>query len=229
MPTIAKPLLTGATLWHRIVAAERLIAAAVCAVALVFRFSWGFGWVGPADFFAYLTIQSNIMYVLVAGVTGVAAWRGVVSSRRLDAARAAVLTCTVTAGIVFAAIVQQSAVRGIRVDVPWSDIMLHFVLPVVAIADWMLTPRSRVPKKVVLLVLAYVGVWGAVTMIRGSITGWYPYYFLDPSQTDGPAEFLLLSGIAVAVFVVVGLALIVVRPPTSRPPNDRKARDSSAP
>lgn len=223
------PVLPTAPLWHRIVGTGRIVLAVVCAVALLFRFRWGLGWVEPADFFAYLTMQSNMAFVVVTAWAGGITWRGIAASRRFDAIRAGVLTCTVTAGIVYALIVQQSTVRGIQVNVPWSDVILHFVLPVLAIADWMLTPRSRVPKKVVLFVLAYVGIWGVGTMIRGSITGWYPYYFLDPNQTNGIGEFVLLSSIAVTIFVVVGLALILLRPPTARYPTERKAPGSSGP
>lgn len=230
MPSTAAPSPQAPTR-HRGVGAQRLSTAALCAVALVFRFEWGLGTVTfePANFFAYLTIQSNIAYVLVTVIAGVLAWRGSPMSRRFDTLRAGVLTCTVTAGLVFAVIVLQSTSRGIRVDVPWSDVVLHFVLPVVALADWLLTARSRTPKRVVLVVLGYVGVWGGLTMFRGSVTGWYPYYFLDPSQTNSPAEFLLLSGAAITVFAVIGLLVTVTRTGLSRWPEERTARDSPAP
>jgi hypothetical protein len=94
--------------------------------------------------------------------------------------------------------------------------VLHFVLPVVALADWMLTPRHRVRLTVVVFVLGYVAVWGALTIFRGDLTGWYPYYFLDPIQTNSAAEFVLISGTAVAVFAAVGAALVLVRPGPSR-------------
>ena len=220
-----------APLWRRLVGAERLAAAALCAVALVFRFLWGLGSATfePTNFFAYLTIQSNIAYVAVGFIAGVAALRGAEFGPRFDALRAMVLTCTVTAGIVFALIVQQSGARGIRVDVPWSDVVLHFVLPAVAIADWMLTPRHRIRLTALVFVVGYVAVWGLITIYRGDVTGWYPYYFLDPIQTNGFAEFALISGIAVAVFVAVGSLLILVRPRLTRRWEPRKARGSVAP
>lgn len=224
------PQLPAAARWRRLVATERLGAAALCAVALVFRFQWGLGSVTfePVNFFAYLTIQSNIAYALVGAGAGILALRAA-SSARFDAVRAAVITCTVTAGIVYAVILQQSAARGIRVDVPWSDVVLHFMLPVVAIADWMLTPRHRIRMAVVLAVLGYVGVWGALTIVHGRLTGWYPYYFLDPIQTDNPVEFVGISALAVAVFALVGTALILVRPSRTRYPHERRAPDSAAP
>jgi hypothetical protein len=112
------------------------------------------------------------------------------------------------------------------VDVPWSDVVLHFVLPVLALVDWVGTPHGRPPFKLLVFVLGYVGTWGGITMLRGSSTGWYPYYFLDPNQTDGPAEFLLLSGIAVAVFAAVGLSVIAIRPRRARRSAGRTGPDS---
>lgn len=230
MAANAPTLLARPPLWRRVVGAERLACAALCAVALVFRFQWGLGSVTfePANFFAYLTIQSNIAYALVAAAAGVFALRGAQASPRFDALRAAVLTCTVTAGIVFAVIVQQSAARGIRVDVPWSDVVLHFVLPLAAVIDWMLTQRHRVRLTVVVLVLAYVGLWGAVTILRGEQTGWYPYYFLDPIQTRNALEFVVISGAAVAVFATIGASLILARVP-SRVWTERRAPGFEAP
>jgi hypothetical protein len=228
MPATTNSLRTAAPLWQRIAGALRLSTALVCAVALVFRFQWGLGSITfePANFFAYLTIQSNIGYVIVAAIAGVLALRGRPAHPRFDALRAGVLTCTVTAGIVFALIVQQSAARGIRVDVPWSDVVLHFVLPVIAVADWMLTPRARTRLTVIVFVLGYVGVWGGITIVRGDLTGWYPYYFLDPIQTSSTLEFLLISGIAIAVFAAVGAALVLIWPGLARYPSERKGRGS---
>jgi len=187
--------------------------AVVCVIALVFRFSWGLGSItfDPGNFFAYLTIQSNILFVVAATASGVGSLRARLPRARVEAFRACVLTCTITAGIVFAVLVQQSSARAIRVDVPWSDVVLHFVLPVLALVDWALSPRQRrAPWAVIPLVIGYTCGWGAVTMIRGGITGWYPYYFLDPNQTDGIGEFLLLSGSALAVFAVVGCLVVGV-------------------
>ena len=201
--------------WRRVAGVARLVLATTCAVALVFRFQWGLGSITfePGNFFAYLTMQSNIAFAIVTAGAGILMLRGRAGPGWMNGLRAGVLSCTVTAGIVFAAIVQQSSARGVRVDVPWSDVILHFVLPVLALVDWVGTPHTRPPFRLLVFVLGYVGTWGGITMLRGESTGWYPYFFLDPNQTDGPAEFLLLSGIALAVFALVGLGLIAI-PPT---------------
>lgn len=221
----------GARVRRRAFGAVRLLSAVVIVVCLIARYQWGSAWVGPADFFAYLTIESNVAFTVVAVIGGVVALRSGLDHPRLDAVRVVVLSFVVTAGALFALIVQQSGARGVRIDVPWSDIALHFVLPVVAVLEWILAPRSRrVSFRVLFVIVGYPVVWGILTMIRGPIVGWYPYYFLDPAQIGSPAEFLLLSGLMLAVFALIGVLLIAV-PPRRRTaaPSSRTARAARGP
>jgi len=189
----------------------RLMCAAAVIVGMVARYERGKAWVGLPDFVAYLTIQSSAAFVIVAAIGGVVALRSGLDHPRLDGARVVVLAWVVTAGIVFALIVQQSGARGLPLDVPWSDVALHFVLPAIAVLDWILSPRRRrVSFRLVAVIVGYPVVWGIITMIRGPIVGWYPYYFLDPGQVDNPIEFVALSGLALAIFAVVGVALVAL-------------------
>lgn len=189
----------------------RLALALTCVVALIARFIWGLGSATftASNFFAYLTIQSNMVFVVAQVVAGLVALRVKDDPQWLSTIRATVLTCTVTAGIVFAFLVQQAGERGFRIDVPWSDQVLHFILPVLALADWVLAPgRGPALWRSVAYTLAFTFGWGGVTLVRGSIVGWYPYFFLDPNQVSGIGEFSLFSGIAVSVFVGVGAGVI---------------------
>jgi hypothetical protein len=116
-----------------------------------------------------------------------------------SAARMLITSYLTVAGIVFGLLAAQAAERDYRLDVPWSDQLLHFWIPGFALADWLLAPgRHRVPWRFSYLVLGYPLIWGMVTMVRGSIVGWYPYFFLDPAQVSGPLEqafYLALVGV----------------------------------
>ena len=196
---------------RKIVGFARLGLALACLVSLVARFFWGLGSATftASNFFAYLTIQSNIVFVLVLVASGVSTLRGRPESRRHTTLRAAVLTCTLTSGIVFAFLVQQAGERGFRIDVPWSDQFLHFWIPALALADWILSPgRHRAQWRAVAFAITFAVVWGVATLVRGAIVGWYPYFFLDPNQVTGIAEFSLLTGIALSVFAIVGVSLV---------------------
>lgn len=193
--------------------ALRMVMAAVCLVALVSRFLWGLGSATftPGNFFAYLTIQSSILFLVVTVIAAIVTLRGKDDAPWLDLARATVLSCTVSCGIIFALIVEQSGERGFRIDVPWSDVVLHFVLPAIAVLDWIIGPgRGVAPWRSIALVLVFMIGWGLVTLARGPIVGWYPYFFLDPAQLASSGQFFFFASIAVLLFGSISAALVAV-------------------
>ncbi|MGB4136391.1 MAG: Pr6Pr family membrane protein [Microbacterium sp.] len=191
----------------------RLLTAAVCAGALVHRLFWGLGsqTIAGQNFFAYLTIQSNIVFAVLAVVAGVIALRSAEDPAWLTTARAVVLSWTITAGLAFALIVWQAGVHGIQIWVPWSDIVLHFVLPAWTVVAWTFGPGRRAASwRVVPFVLCYPIAWGVFTIWRGRTIGWYPYYFLDPRQVSGMPELVVTCAIALAIFAAVAAGLVAL-------------------
>ncbi|MFB7249691.1 Pr6Pr family membrane protein [Microbacterium sp. NPDC056234] len=199
--------------WRTIFGALRLLTAAVCLGALTHRLFWGLSsnTVAGDNFFAYLTVQSNCALVALLAVGGVLALRRENDPRWFTIALALVLTWTITAGLAFALIVWQAGLRGIRIDVPWSDQLLHFWLPACTALAWGITPgHRRVTWLVVPGSLAFPILWGLVTLWRGPSIGWYPYYFLDPRQVSGPLEFVVTCALALAIFALVATAVVGV-------------------
>lgn len=191
----------------------RLATAAVCLTALVHRLFWGLSsqTIAGRNFFAYLTVESNCALVVLLIIGGVLAFRRAEDPRWFSIALSLVLTWTITAGLAFALIVWQAGIRGIRVDVPWSDQVLHFWLPALTAIAWTLTPGHRsVPWSIIPWCLAFPLVWGGVTMWRGPMIGWYPYYFLDLRQVSGLGEFLLTSTMALTIFALIATILAVI-------------------
>lgn len=193
------------------VAGARFAFALVGLVALVSRFIWGLGSATftAGNFFAYLTMQSNIAFVVVCVVGGVVALRSGTDPPWLTNLHALVLTWILVAGIVFAILVQQAGARGFMLEVPWSDQVLHFWLPAFAIIEWVAsTGRGRAQWRMMFVVIGYPVVWGIITLVRGAVVGWYPYFFLDPDQVRDPLEFVLYSTIALTTFLVVGTGVV---------------------
>ncbi|MFE6736511.1 Pr6Pr family membrane protein [Microbacterium sp. NPDC057650] len=192
---------------------SRLLAAAVCGAALVHRMFWGLGsqTIAGQNFFAYLTIESNIAYTILGVAAGIIALRMPEDPPWLTTARAIVLSWTITAGLAFALIVWQAGLRGIPITVPWSDVILHFVLPAWAILAWIFGPgRAPASWRIVPYVLLYPVIWGLFTIWRGGIIGWYPYYFLDPRQVSGIPEMVLTCAIALGIFAMVACGLVLL-------------------
>lgn len=195
---------------QRVVGALRLLAAALGVVALIARFQYGLGFSVfiASNFFGYLTVQSNIMAIGLGVVSGVVALRRHHDPAWMPALRVAVTSWMLVAGLVFALLASQAATRGYRLDVPWSDQILHFVLPAWLLLDWLLAPgERRTDVRVLLVVVGYPLVWGVATLIRGAIVGWYPYFFLDPAQVSGLGELLAYGAAALGLFALVGAIL----------------------
>ncbi len=191
----------------------RLLVAVVGVVALVARFQYGLGFsaFASANFFGYLTVQSNMVAVVANVLCGVAALRRPVDPAWMPGLRLCVTTFLIVAGIVFALLASQAEARGYRLDVPWSDQLLHFWIPGYLLLDWLLAPGERHVRRAVLwIVIGYPLGWGVVTLVRGAIIGWYPYFFLDPAQVSGPLEFIAYSAAAIGLFTAVAIGLMLL-------------------
>lgn len=195
---------------ERFFGALRLIAAVVGLVALASRFVYGLGFSSfvSLNFFAYLTVQSNMLAVAVHAIGGVALMRGVREPSWSPALRLTVTTFMLVAGLVFTVLVAESGSRGYPIEVPWSDQVLHYVIPAYLLLDWLFGPGDRqAPWRSLWGVLGYPLVWGIITLIRGPIVGWYPYFFLDPEQV-GVAELAGYSAAALGLFAGVAATLL---------------------
>ncbi|WP_085485804.1 Pr6Pr family membrane protein [Agreia pratensis] len=185
----------------------RAVVAIVGIVALVgdFQYILGFSSFSTVNYFTYFTNQSNAAGVVVLTIGAWLSFRRPTDPGWLMTARMLTATFTIISGIVFGLIVSQAGDYNYRIVVPWSSQLLHFWIPSYVIVDWVVAPgRTRIPWRRLWLVLIYPLVWGGFTMIRGSIVGWYPYFFLDPGQVSGPLEFAAYSG--AILLVIVGLA-----------------------
>ena len=195
------------------VAGARFAFALVGLVSLVARFIWGLGSATftAGNFFAYLTMQSNIAFMVVCVVGCIVALRSGADPPWLTNLHALVLTWILVAGVVFAILVQQAGARGFTLEVPWSDQVLHFWLPAFALVEWAVsTGRGRAQWRMLFVTIGYPVVWGIITLVRGAVVGWYPYFFLDPDQVGDPAEFVLYSTLALSTFAVVGTGVIAL-------------------
>ena len=189
--------------WAAAIGSLRLAVAVLGVVALAGRFAYGLDFVtfSVGNYFGYLTHQSNIAAVVMFAAGGIAMLRGIREPEWASAGRMLITSYLTVAGIVFGLLAAQAAEREYRLDVPWSDQLLHFWIPGLALADWLLAPgRHRVSWRFSALVLGYPLVWGMVTMVRGSLVGWYPYFFLDPGQLSSIGEFAGYSAAALALF-----------------------------
>lgn len=163
----------------------------------------------PVNFFSYFTVESNIFAAVMLAVSATA----LITGRKyahLDILRGAATLYMVTTGIVFSVLLS-GLDPGVLTAVPWDNTVLHYIMPVVLLIDWILDPpKARIPLKKALLWLIYPIVYVVYSLVRGHFVGWYPYPFLDPSE-DGYIA-VAITAVCIAVFVS-GLAWLLTRYP----------------
>ncbi|MEU8510183.1 Pr6Pr family membrane protein [Kitasatospora sp. NPDC048722] len=192
---------------HSWLAPARLAVAAIAAVALGFSgYHAATGSTGVVNHFGYFTILANAAAVVVLALGGLAGLigRGPVP----DPVRGAVVLYLVITGLVYGTVL---AKYPDQLTIPWVNDVLHRVMPLAVLADWLIDPPARRLRPTVgLWWLGFPLLYLGYTLLRGWAVGWYPYPFLDPGVHGGYRRVAGACALVAAAFVVVGAAVLAV-------------------
>lgn len=181
--------------------ALRLAFAALGIAAIAYQMLdlAGKGTLDPVNFFSYFTIQSNLI-----GIAALlwAATAGGKPNPRLDSFRGAATTYLTITFVVFALLLADTDVD---TAVVWVDRVLHRVIPVVMVIDWLIDPPSSpITWRRALWWLAYPLAWVTYILIRGALTDRYPYPFLDPVNGGYATVAIYCVAILVGALLAIG-------------------------
>ena len=72
-----------------------------------------------------------------------------------------------------------------------TNLVFHYVVPIMMVLGWLLFgPRPRIDRQVLLRSLIWLLLYVGYTLLRGTITTWYPYRFVDVN-TQGYGRVLI--------------------------------------
>jgi cytochrome c oxidase assembly factor CtaG len=172
-----------------------------------------------SNFFSFFTIESNILAALIFLIAGCAGLRAgsTAASRRAAAKKqrgqlawirgAATFYMTAT-GIIYALLLS-GLEESLQTATPWVNTVLHYVMPVAVLADWLVNrPERQISAKQAMAWLVFPVAYVGYSLVRGHITGWYPYPFLNPGK-DG---YLHLAVTCIIIGAgLAGLAWLLAR------------------
>jgi purine-cytosine permease-like protein len=149
---------------------------------------------------------SNIFAAVVLLISG---YRLLIRKQPSEADDVTRGTATITmavVGIVFGALL---AGEDLGSMVPWVNSVVHYIIPVVMVADWLFQPpRARLEVRHIWYWLIYPVAYLAYSLIRGSIVNWYPYWFINPDRAGGWTGVAFYA-VAIAVgFLVVSFGML---------------------
>lgn len=154
------------------------------------------------NYLSYFTIESNILAVVVLAVGGVLAPQ----APRWQIFRGAVTLYMLITMVVYAVLL---AKVDVMLNDRWINDVLHRVLPLVLLLDWLLVAmprRLRADPELIAWWLAFPLVYGIYTLIRGPIVDWYPYPFIDP-RGQGYVSLVIGLVVLTVVFAVLAVAM----------------------
>lgn len=184
--------------------------AVVAAIAAQVQFLADADLLKTVNFFSFFTIDSNILAALVfVGLefdrSSPVGWM----ARRCRGAATLYMTMT---GIIYAVLLAPIA-ADVSTQLDWVNAVLHIIVPIWAIVDWVTDPPSPAPdRRAALWWLSFPIVWLGYTVVRGSIVDSYPYPFIDPRDDVDHAAgswpaVIITTAILTAAVVAIGLGL----------------------
>lgn len=192
----------------------RIVAAAVILAAIIAQLVYSLSFDLPdvpfflVNFFSFFTIQSN---VLAAASLLVGAWfcfTRPIDPAWFNLALAATVTYMATTGVVYNLLLRQVSLDQAS-TLGWSNEILHLVAPIYMVLVWLFSPgRTAVPWNRLWVVAVYPVVWSMYTMLRGAVTGWYPYPFLDPAQPGGYGAVVIYIIAIASVILLTGAGVV---------------------
>lgn len=187
--------------------ALRLALAALAFAALVYQFSRGADVpnFSAVNFFSFFTNLSNIIGLVTFAVCGVFAARS--ERGDFDLLRGAATLYLATTGIVYWLLLR-GVTEELGVVVPWVNIVVHTVMPLAVVVDWVANPPvRRIGVREARWWLLFPVAFLAYSLIRGPAAEWYPYPFLDHHEV-GSAWGVATYCIAIAALLVIFAALL---------------------
>jgi hypothetical protein len=175
------------SLTPRAIGVGRVFVGLLVIAVLVYTYVLGIpaGRVNLWDYFGYFT---NLTSLLVSGLLLASGWLAL--RRRAQPSALSLARGVGTACMMLVAVIYNLIVPGTGTAPMWVSVLLHAVLPVAVVLDWLLVPdRAPLAWRKLWWVTIYPLVWIVVVLIRGVTDGWVPYGFLLPER--GPAVLAL--------------------------------------
>ena len=124
-----------------------------------------------------------------------------------DDARGAFAFFGVMTALIYALLVAEPG-ENARWDLEWSNLALHRIVPMLALAGWLVVTMTRRggwgrPLAWLLYPIAFL----VYTWVRGALVDWYPYGFLDPTGPGGWPAVLATTAQVIVAFLAVGIVV----------------------
>ena len=169
----------------------------------------------PFEYFAFFSIDSSLLAGFVLAMSGLALLQGKDESERLHTFRLIATVSMIIVGVVYHALLGDSAVDARDVGYDWPvipNLIIHTYAPILVTVDYLLSIKGYKPSwKKAWWVVVYPLTWLAFSLVRGLLDGWWPYWFINPNSEGGVVGMLTYVLIIAAAFIALGFIVLGAR------------------
>ncbi len=160
------------------------------------------------NFFSFFTVQCNILVAVTATCVAF------LSETSIGKFFTSLSVQTAIALYIFiVALVYNTVLRGLVPLAGWGlfvDTMLHVVVPILYLLYWgLIRTKGNLEYRNGAYWLLFPFIYLVYSMIRGAVTGWYPYPFLNAAENSYGRVSINIA-VMIAVFLIAGLILIAI-------------------
>jgi hypothetical protein len=169
----------------------------------------------PFEYFAYFSIVTAIFAGALLLVVGVRALRNLEEGKRLEISKLSLTVAMVVVGVVYHALLSGVADDVRDGDYVWPvfpNEFIHTYAPILIVLEYLVSQKTfNIRLRAALWVAVFPLVWLMFSVIRGSITNWWPYWFINPNGEAGFIGMLSYIGAITAFFLTLGFIVLGVK------------------
>lgn len=166
----------------------------------------------PGEYFAYFSIVTAIVAGSFLVATGVGLVRNQEDSKRIEIARLSFTVAMIVVGVVYHLLLADAPGDVRDGDYVWPVLpneVIHTYGPILIVIDYLLSHKAfRLRLRVALWVAVFPLTWLVFSVIRGLVTNWWPYWFINPNEEGGIPGMLTYIAAITSFFLILGFLVL---------------------
>lgn len=169
----------------------------------------------PGEYFAYFSIVT----ALVAGgflvATGLGLVRGKQDIKWVEISRLSLSVAMIVVGVVYHALLADAPGDIRDGDYVWPVLpneVIHTYGPILIAVDYLLSHKAfRIKLRAALWVAVFPLTWLMFSVVRGLVTNWWPYWFINPNEEGGIPGMLVYIAAITSFFLILGFLVLGIK------------------
>lgn len=166
----------------------------------------------PFEYFAYFSIVTAIFAGLFLITTSFGLMLKIEDTKWVEIARLSFAVALIVVGVVYHALLADAANDVRDGDYAWPVLpneIIHTYAPILATIEYLISVKAfRIRLRAFIWAVVFPLTWLALSIVRGSATNWWPYWFINPNGEAGIGGMLTYIAAISVFFLALGLAVL---------------------